>query len=96
MWTSKEIIDILPNLMAKCHYKDEILQFYQLYPMWGYLLHVPSGDGTQIDEEGNPVLDENGNEIVVPYLSEGGATALPNYDFISNPLGFEAVIKEAE
>ena len=96
MWTSKEIIGILPNLMAKCHYKDEVLQFHQLYPVEGYLLHVPSGDSKQMDEEGNPVLDENGNEIIVPYLSEGGATALPNYDFTVNPLGFKAVKKEAE
>lgn len=96
MWTTNDLLDILPNITAKCHYKDEVLQFYQLYPVEGYLLHVPSGDSKQMDEEGNPVLDENGNEIIVPYLSEGGATALPNYDFISNPLGFEAVIKEAE
>ena len=96
MWTSKPLTDILPNVTAQCHYKDKVLQFYQLYPAKGYLLHVPSGDSTQIDDEGNPVLDENGSEIIVPYLSEGGATALPNYDFISNPLGFEAVIKEAE
>ena len=95
MWTTNDLLDILPNIMAKAHYKDEVLQFYQLYPMWGYLLHVPSGDSKQMDEEGNPVLDENGNEIIVPYLSEGGATALPNYDFKTNPLGFEAIEKEA-
>ncbi len=96
MWTSKPLNDVLPNVNAVCHYKDEDLQFYQLYPAEGYSLHVPSGDSKQMDEEGNPVLDENGNEIIKPYLSEGGATALSNYDFISNPLGFEAVIKEAE
>lgn len=95
MWTTEEQINVLPNIYAKCHYKDGILQFYQLYPTWGHMLHVPNGDSVQIDEEGNLVLDENGNEIIIPYLSEGGATALANYDFTSNPLGFKAVEKEA-
>lgn len=96
MWTIQEIFDILPNIIIKAHYKDEVLQFYQLYPVQNYLLHVPSGDSIEKDEEGNPILDENGEEIIVPYLSEGGATTLKNYDFEINPLGFEAIIKEAE
>jgi hypothetical protein len=33
MWTIQEIFDILPNIIIKAHYKDEALQFYQLYPV---------------------------------------------------------------
>ena len=94
MWTEKEFLSLLPYITVKAHYKDENLQFYQLYPVFGYLLHIPSGDSKQIDEEGNPILDENGNEIIIPYLSEGGATATKDYDFQLNSLGFEAILKE--
>ena len=43
-----------------------------------------------VDEEGNIILDENNEPILIPYRTYGGATALPNYDWTANPDGFSA------
>ena len=94
MWTYTYDTTLLANLSIKSAFKDGVLKFYQVYPCEGYVLRILSSDEYQMDEEGNIVLDENGNPIIIPYRSYGGATALPNYDWATNPRGFCAELYE--
>ena len=92
MWTFTDDLTILENLIIRSHFKDGILEFFQVYPCEGYVLRIPILDEYEMDEEGNYVLDENGEKILIKeYRSTGGgATALPNYDWEENPSGFYA------
>lgn len=83
MWTYVNNYNLLPNINVRGAYRDGVLIHYGLYPLEGYVLHLPDGDYRDIDEEGN--------EIYEPYYTWGGATVLPNYDFVTNPKGYEAV-----
>ena len=95
MWTYTDDLTLLANLIIRSRFKDGVLKHYQIYPVDGYVLRIPIMDEYQMDEEGNYVLDENGNRILVmPYRSYGGATALPNYDWQENPSGFYAELYE--
>ncbi len=89
MWSFTDDYSILPNLYVRSRLKDGALQYFQIYPCDGYVLRTPIMDEYQMDEEGNYVFDENGERILVmPYRTWGGATALKNYDFTTNPSGF--------
>ena len=89
MWSFADDYGILPNLYVRSRLKDGVLQYFQIYPCDRYVLRVPIMDEYQMDEEGNYVFDENGESILVmPYRTWGGATALKNYDFTTNPSGF--------
>lgn len=91
-WTYTDNYNLLPNIYVRSHYKDGVLNFYQIYPVTGYVLWVPSGDEYEQDENGELVFDENGNPILIShYYMWGGATAFANYDFETNPDGFTAV-----
>ena len=91
MWSFTDNYDLLPNLYVRSRLKDGVLQYYQVYPCDGYVLRIPIMDEYQMDEEGNFVLDENGERILVmPYRTWGGATAMKNYDWTTNPDGFYA------
>lgn len=90
-WTHVDNFDKLPNINARAAYQDGVLKRYNLYPLDGYVLHIPSGDSLSYDEEDNLILDENGNAVIMPYYTWGGATASANYDFVTNPEGYEAV-----
>jgi hypothetical protein len=90
-WTYIDDYNILPNLIVRSKFLDGILKWYELYPCEGYVLHVPSGDDYQRDEDGNLILDTNGNPInVMPYYSQGGATVMPTYDFTTNLENYHA------
>ena len=87
MWTHADDYTILANLNVRSIFKDGIFKWYELYPVDGYVLRIPILDEYQMDEEGNFVLDENGNKILVtPYRSYGGATINTNYDWNINPI----------
>lgn len=91
MWSFTDDYSILPNLYIRSQFKDGALQFYEIYPCDGYVLRIPSGDEYQMDKEENLILDENGNPILVrPYRTYGGATAMPNYDWTTNPENYYA------
>ena len=48
-----------------------------------------------IDENGEYVLDENGERILVmPYRSWGGAVIVPTYDWATNPENYYAELYE--
>lgn len=84
MWTYTDDLTILQNIIVRSKFLDGVLQFYELYPVEGYVLYNPSV--TQYDE------DEEGNLIQVPYYTWGGATVSANYDFTTNPRGYCAVL----
>ena len=91
MWTYTDDLTLLPNLIIRSHFNDGVLKYYQIYPVDGYVLRIPELDEYEMDEEGNYVLDENGEYIsVMPYRSYGGATAMPNYDWTTNPNNYYA------
>lgn len=83
-WTRTDpIYNLLPNLYLQGVLKDGVLQYYVIYPCEGYVLHVPSGDFIGPDPDGN--------EVCEPYYTWGGGTVARDYDFTTNPEGYEAV-----
>lgn len=95
MWTFTDDLTILPNLIVRSKFKDGVFKWYQLYPVDGYVLRITALDEYEMDDDGNYILDENGNRILVtPYRSYGGAMVMPNYDFTINPDGYYAELYE--
>lgn len=94
MWTYTDDYSLLPNLYVRSRLLDGVLKHYQIYPCEGYVLRILANDEYQTDEEGNIILDENGNPILIPYRTQGGAVELPNYDWTANPDGFSAEFYE--
>ena len=91
MWTHTDDLTLIDNLIIRSNFKYGVLIHYTIYPVDGYVLRMPELDEYQMDDEGNFVLDENGNKILVtPYRSYGGATVLPNYDWATNPDNYYA------
>lgn len=101
MWTHEDFtFDNLPNLIARAALLDGVIMFYQIYPAEGYKLHVASSDISIYPLVNGKYEYNQGVLSTEPYYSEGGALAYgpdgdANYDFTTNPLGFEAVLKEA-
>lgn len=92
MWTYEDEFSILENLVIRKKIKDGELKFYQVYPREGYILRIPVLDVYEIDEDGEFVLDNAGNKILVrEHISKGGATATPDYNWEENPCGFRAI-----
>ena len=94
MWTYTDDYSILPNLYIRSIFKDGVFKWYEIYPCEGYVLRAAYLDGWLTDEEGNLVLDENDNPILVPYYSGGGAMVGGNYDWEANPNGYAAELYE--
>ena len=91
MWTYTDNLTLIANLIIRSCFKDGVLIHYRIYPVEGYVLRIPCFDEYQMDEDGNYVLDENGERIlVVPYRTYGGATEMPNYDWTTNPENYYA------
>ena len=91
MWETTEDLTILENIIVQRKFKDGVLKYYQIYPCEGFFLRVPIMDEYKIDDEGNFVLDRNGEKILInPYRSNGGATEMPNYNWQDNPSGYYA------
>ena len=90
MWTFEDDLTILENIIVRSRFKDGVLMHYQIYPCEGYILRIPILDEYEVDENGNFVLDENGEKILIPYSSDGGATELPSYNWQANPSGYFA------
>lgn len=94
MWTYTDDYSLLPNLYVRSRFLDGVLKHYQVYPCEGYVLRISANDEYERDEEGNIILDENGNPIIIPYRSYGGAVAMPTYDWVENSYGFRAELYE--
>ena len=95
MWSYTDDYSIIANLYIRSKFKDGVLQFYQIYPCDGYVLRIPANDEYERDEEGNYVLDENGNRILImEYRSCGGAMEFTDYDWSTNPCGYCAELYE--
>lgn len=84
-WTHQDNWDILPNINVREIYADGVLKRYDLYPASGYVLHAPHLDEPAVDEWGQPTGE------MKPYYTWGGATEFLNYDFTTNPKGWNAV-----
>ena len=85
MWTYTDNLTLLENLIVRSHFKDGVFRWFELYPVDGYVLHIPSGDYTEYDDEGNIIIYD-------PYYTWGGAMVIDaNYDWTTNPEGYEAL-----
>jgi hypothetical protein len=95
-WSATHNTNIIPNLDIVAYYNENNeLQGYEVYPLEGYVVRIYALDEYQTDENGNFVLDENGNKILVrPWRIWGGATAVKTYDWTTNPKGFAAELYE--
>lgn len=95
-WTKSDpIYNLIPNLYVQEVRENGTFVYYEIFPCSGYVLHIPSGDMPLCDEEGNIVLDEEGNAIIeTPYYTWGGATEFAGYDWSANPEGYEAILYE--
>lgn len=80
MWTYTDNLTLLENLIVRSKFKDGVFQFYQIYPVDGYVLRIPTLDYT--------IEDLDGNTTVVQYRTWGGATELAGYDWATNPCGY--------
>ena len=88
MWTYTDNLSLLENLIVRSCFKDGVFRNYELYPVEGYALHCPDSDIVIEDEEGNVIE-------TIPYYTYGGASIIDeDYDFATNPDGFEAVLIE--
>ena len=83
MWTYTDNPNLLPNLIIRSKFKDNVLVFYEIYPANGYVLRIPNSDVYHEDENGNLIL-------VTPYRTWGGATEFANYDWATNPENYYA------
>lgn len=82
MWTYTDNLTLLPNLIIRSQFKDGVLKFYQMYPVEGYVLRIPT-------------MDENGERILtMPYRSYGGAVEMPDYDWKTNSENYHAELYE--
>lgn len=88
--------DIIPNLdIIEYRNENNVLRGYEINPCEGYVLRIYSADEYLTDEDGNFILDENGNKILVrPYRIWGGAAEVPSYDWATNPRGYAAELYE--
>lgn len=95
-WRAEHNTNIIPHLDIIAYYNENNeLQIYEIFPEQGYVVRIYALDEYQTDENGDFVLDENGDKILVkPWLIWGGATAVPSYDWTTNPNGFAAELYE--
>lgn len=91
-WTIIHNTDIIPNLDVMMHYNENNkLQFYEMLPLEGYIIRIYALDEYATDEEGNRILNENGDKYIVkPWRTSGSATAVEGYDWELNSQGFAA------
>lgn len=90
-WTYSDDYTLLPNLYIRSKFLDGVFKWYQIYPCDGYVLRIPTNDSCQTDENGDYVLDENGNKILeMPYRTWGGAMEHAGYNWVENPKNYQA------
>ena len=87
MWTYADNLTLLPNLIIRSQFKDGVLKFYQMYPVEGYVLRIPTMDEYEMDENGERIL-------TMPYRSYGGAVEMPDYDWKTNSENYHAELYE--
>lgn len=88
--------DIIPSLIENTTMKqgfvNGIARQYHITPMEGYVLHDKRNDMEAFDEvTGMPLLDENGNPVMVLGYARGTVSCAASYDFETNPWEFYAV-----
>lgn len=87
MWTYNDDANLLPNIIIRSKFKDGVLKFYQMYPVEGYVLRIPTMDEYEMDENGERIL-------TMPYRSYGGAVEMPDYDWKTNSENYHAELYE--
>lgn len=88
--------DVIPSLIENTtmykNLRDGVHTTYVIEAVEGYVLHDKVLDWEAWDNELNmPMLDENGNPVMVLGYATGSCSCAANYDFITNPREFYAV-----
>ena len=91
MFEFTENYDLLPNICVKTAHNYGSVVYHQIYPVDGYVLRIPVCDTYKIDENGEFVLDANGNKIIdEEYRTAGGAMVVKDYEWEKNPNQYTA------
>lgn len=64
---------------------------YRIKANEGYVLHDNTLDAPAYDENDEPLLDENGNPVIILGFTAGTCAVSTSYDFEVNPRGFYTV-----
>lgn len=76
------------TIMTACYNDTNVLRYYDIAPVEGYVLHDKTLDTPVIDEG---TMEETG-EVILGYTP--GSTSVPaRYDFEANPREFYAVLR---
>ena len=86
MWTRKKCETGIAHLEVYLVQRTGVGTFYVLVPEEGYVVLAP---GLNFIETA-----EDGTEKKIPYVSHGGGTEMPTYDWKKNPKGYCAVLEQ--
>lgn len=84
---------LIENTTMRKRLRDGVDYQYLITANSGYVLHDTNRDYELFDEIGDPVLDENGEQIIKQGFTRATATCAANYDFTANPREFFAVLE---
>lgn len=83
---------IIANTIMKKRLYDGVFKQYTIKPIEGYVLHDNTLDYQTADPEtGEPLFDENGNELITQGFASGEKTCAATYNFVTNPREFFTV-----
>lgn len=72
---------LIPNTNMEKGFLDGVHKIYRITPIDGYVLHDKGRDYELFDEIGNPILDENGEQIIRRGYSTNAASCGADYNF---------------
>ena len=83
---------IIANTIMQKRFIDGVFKQYTIKAVDGYVLHDNTLDYQSTDPEtGEPLFDENGNELITLGYATGTKTCAASYDFVANPREFYTV-----
>lgn len=87
---------IIANTIMQKRLWDGVHKTYTIKAIDGYVLHDNTLDYPSTDAEtGEPLFDENGNELITLGYAAGTTTCAASYNFVANPREFYAVPEDS-
>ena len=92
--------DVIPPLIENTIMRKALIngvhKQYTIEAIDGYVLHDARLDYQSSDPEtGEPLFDEDGNELITEGFATGMVSCRWDYDFTTNPWGFYAVPEDS-
>lgn len=96
-WIYEDVLPpIIENTIMQKRFLDGVFKVYSIKAIDGYVLHDARLDYPSTDPEtGEPLFDEDGNELITEGFAGGTVTCAASYDFTTNPWGFYAVPEDS-